>query len=176
MFDKLKQTVFDYRLGRYVRGEAPFPKFKDIRSVLVIYESDLLEKNPDIRKVRDALLAEDIDVVTWGFVLKKEVTTAILPQSRILGLKDVTLWGTLRESVVTDLSRRRYDVLIDLTQHPCLPLHYVAMLARADFKAGMHLTDGIHHLLIDTEAKDTPVFLFEQIMYYLKTIHSNDVE
>lgn len=174
--ESIRDKVFNYHLTRHQRKEAGFPRYENIRSVIILYESDWQEKNPMVKEMRDALLADDKDVVLWGYVDKKEVTTAILPQSRILGSKNITLWGTLTENTLEDLLRRRYDLLIDLTQHYCRPLHYAAMNVRADFKTGMHIVEGIHHFMVDAEPKESGRFLFDQIIFYLKQIKSDDPE
>lgn len=169
-----RDKVFNYHLSRHQRKEAAFPHYDTIRSVMILYESDWMEKNPEVREIRDLLLTSDKDVVTWGYINKKEVGTAILPQSRIMGQTSTTLFGTLTEDTLTDLQKRHYDLLIDLTQHYCRPLHYAAMHVRADFKTGRHIVDGIHHFMLDAAEEATPKFLFEQIVFYLKNIKSND--
>lgn len=172
----LKDKVFNYHLSRHKRNEAAFPRYENIRSVFILYESDWMEKNPSIKEMRDLLLADDKDVVMWGYVQKKEVTTAILPQSRILGEKNTTFTDALTDTTLNDLQRRRYDLLIDLTQHYCRPLHYAAMQVRADFKTGMHVVDGIHHFMVDAQPQENGRYLFDQIIYYLQQIKSNDPE
>lgn len=174
IIENLRDWVFRHHLSRHQRKEAAFPQYDDMRSVMILYESDWMEKNPAIREIRDRLLVDNKDVVTWGYVEKKEVGTAILPQSRIMGQQNTTLLGTLTEDTISDLSKRHYDLLIDLTQHYCRPLHYAAMNVRADFKTGSHIVDGIHHFMVDTQAQESPMYLYEQIQFYLKNIKSND--
>lgn len=82
--------------------------------------------------------------------------------------------------MLTDLQAEQYDLLIDLTTRPLLPLRYIALYTRADFKVGLNLGEGIHDMLLslpdlDTEnAKPEASWLFQQIMGYLTTIKSND--
>ena len=111
---------------------------------------------------------------------KKEIQTLILPQSRILGLNDYNFFGKPRDYVLNDLQAEHYDLLIDLTTRPLLPLRYLALYTQADFKAGLNLGEGIHDMLLslpdlDTEnAKPEASWLFSQIMGYLTSIKSND--
>ena len=76
--------------------------------------------------------------------------------------------------MIESLQRRQYDLLINLTQTPSLPMEYMTMYARADFKTGMQRDNGLLDFMIQTEPQDNPLFLFEQIIYFLKHIKSND--
>ena len=179
----LKTKIFNYLQGKQPERTGRFPHVDRPLKVLLIYESDVLERNNAIKEIRQDLLRRQMDVTMWGFVEKKEIQSLVLPQSRILGLRDYNWLGKPRDYVLKDLQAEHYDLLIDLTNRQLLPLRYLAMLADADFKVGMSLGEGIHDMLIamptatnekgeqlPIEAKD----LYEQIMNYLTTIKSND--
>ena len=177
---KLKNKIFDYVRGKQPERSARFPHLDQPLKIIILYESDVLERNDNIKTIRQEMLRRQMDVTMWGYVEKKEITTIILPQSRILGLNDYNLLGKPRDYVLTDLQAEHYDLLIDLTTRPLLPLRYLALYTRADFKAGLNLGEGIHDMLLslpdlDTEqAKPEASWLFDQIMRYLTTIKSND--
>ena len=171
----IDDIVFQYRLHRRPIRQVVFPVYDNIRSVLIIYESDDQEQNASIKSIRDELLKEDKAVVMWGFCHKKEILTPNTPDSRIFGQRDLTLFHTPKQEILDDLNGRSYELLLDLTQHPCTPLQYIAVHARASFKTGLQMqypskADGIHDLLIQTEAQESPRFLFTQIIKYLKMI------
>ena len=168
----IKEKIFEYYSRKQPKPHAIFPKYEDVRSVLVLYESDYTEKNVVIKAIRDELLAQDKDVVLWGYCDKKEISSLILPQSRIMGRRDLNILGVPKKEVVSDLQKRAYDLLIDLTQQPCLPLRYIALYARAEFRAGLNMEGAKHDLLISTSPQDTPKFLFDQIVKYLKMIQT----
>ena len=172
MFDRLKQYLFHYRLRHLPARQAKWIEWEQVRNILVLYESDYTEQNTVIKHLRDSILAEDKDATLWGYVDKKEITSLILPQSRILGAKNITWSGMPDKSIIEDLNNRYYDLLIDLSQHPLLPLQYLAMYARADCKVGMKLTDGIHDFMVDMPAEDTPEHLYQQLRHFLSTIRS----
>ncbi len=176
MFENLKDKLFSYLLRRNPLSSVGFPHYENIRSVLILFESDLLEKNTTILALRDRLLQEDKDVVLLGYAPKKDISSLILPQRRILGLRDVTFWGGLQTEAQEYIRGRKYDLLIDLTQHPCLPLQYAAMYARADFKTGMRCNEALYHFIMEMPPTEDPTPLFDQILYYLKSIRSNDSE
>ena len=177
---KLKEYIFNYLRKRQAPRDPHFPHLDQPLKIMIIYESDLLERNDAIKTIRQDLLRRQMDVTMWGYAEKKEITTLILPQSRILGMGDYNLFGKPRDYVLTDLQAEHYDLLIDLTTRPLLPLRYIALYTRADFKAGLNLGEGIHDMLLslpdlDTEqAKPEASWLFDQIMRYLTTIKSND--
>ena len=181
--NKLKQRIFDYIAGKQEERNVRFPHFDQPLKILLIYESDVLERNDSIKSIRQELLRRQMDVSMWGFVEKKEILTLILPQSRILGLNDYNLLGKPRDYVISDLQAEHYDLLIDLTTRPCLALRYIAMLADADFKVGLNLGEGVHDMLISLpdftpeqgEAAELEAsWLFNQIMNFITTIKSND--
>jgi len=171
--NKLRQFIFDYLRKKQPERQPRFPHLDQPLKIMLIYESDVLERNDLIKSFRQDLLRRQMDVTMWGYVEKKDIQTLILPQSRILGLPDYNLWGKPRDYVVTDLKAEHYDLLIDLTTRPLLPLRYIAMFTDADFKVGLNLGEGIHDMLIGIENAEVKE-LYEQIMNYLTTIKSND--
>ena len=180
---KLRQYIFDYLRKKQPVRDPRFPHMDQPLKVMIIYESDVLERNDRIKTIRQDLLRRQMDVTMWGYVAKKEIMTLILPQSRILGLADYNWLGKPRDYVLTDWQAERYDLLIDLTTHPSLPLRYVAMYTEADFKVGLNLGEGIHDMLISLpdfspeqseEADIEASWLFNQIMNFITTIKSND--
>ena len=181
--NKLKQYIFEYLRKKQEPRNPRFPHFDQPLKVMIIYESDVLERNDAIKSIRQDLLRRQMDVTMWGYVEKKEITTLILPQSRILGIDDYNLIGKPRDYVLTDLLAEHYDLLIDLTTRPLLPLRYLAMYTDADFKVGMNLGEGLHDMLISLpdlspeqgeEAEIEASWLYHQILSYLTTIKSND--
>ena len=189
----IKEKIYSFIARRQPQREAKWPHWESVKHVLVLYESDFVEKNPAIRTIRTELQKHHIDAVFWGYVPKKEVQSAVLPQSRIVGMKDFTFLGYPRKELVQDLQQQEYDLVIDLNQSNTLPLRYLCLLAKAGFKSGMaaggdagisptvnekkgncqHIQSPCD-LQIKTQPQDTPEFLFQQILHYLTNIQSND--
>lgn len=139
-------------------------------------------------------------ISAWGFLDKKMTNTAILPSFRILDRSTIDWFERPKEPFLRELAESEYDMLIDLTLQDILPLQYVCLYAKADFKIGMSRTmDDILDFKIiipkpdsdefgsgneedNIEFKDLnetlfhtdQQFLFEQIIHYLKNIRSND--
>ena len=180
---KLKQRIFNYLAGKQEPRNPRFPHFDRPLKLLLIYESDVLERNDSIKTIRQDLLRRQMDVTMWGYVEKKEITSLVLPQSRILGVSDYNWLGKPRDYVLKDLQVEHYDLLIDLTTRPLLELRYLALYADADFKVGLNLGEGIHDMLISLpdftpeqgEAAEIEAsWLFHQIIGFITTIKSND--
>lgn len=179
----IKEKIYSFIARRQPQREAKWPHWESVKHVLVLYESDFVEKNPAIRTIRTELQKHHIDAVFWGYVPKKEVQSAVLPQSRIVGMKDFTILGFPCKELVQDLQQQEYDIVIDLNQSNALPLRYLCLLAKAGFKSGMAPTGQLPNtpmvqspcdLQIHTQPQETPEFLFQQILYYLTNIQSND--
>ena len=179
----LKQKIFDYLCKKQPAREPRFPHLDQPLKVMVIYESDVLERNDSVKSIRQDLLRRQMDVTMWGYVAKQDVQTLILPQSRILGLRDYNLLGKPKSYVLTDLRAEHYDLLIDLSKRALVPMRYLALYTDADFKVGMNLGDDLHDMMISLpdfspeqgdEASIETSWLYDQIMRYLTTIKSND--
>lgn len=178
----LKQRIFNYLQGKQPAREVRFPHFDRPLKILIVYESDQIERNDAVKSIQQDLIYQHMDITLWGYVAKKEkdISSPVLPQSRMLGLEDYNIFGKPKKEVLEDLTKNRYNVLLDLTTQPCLPLRYIAMYAHADFKAGLNLGEGVHDMLISppnldtTNAKPEVTWLYNQIMGYLTTIKSND--
>ena len=179
----IKEKIYSFIARRQPQREAKWPHWESVKHVLVLYESDFVEKNPAIRTIRTELQKHHIDAVFWGYVPKKEVQSAVLPQSRIVGMKDFTILGFPCKELVQDLQQQEYDIVIDLNQSNALPLRYLCLLAKAGFKSGMApigqspnapMVQSPCDLQIHTQPQETPEFLFQQILYYLTNIQSND--
>lgn len=174
ILNRIRYYLFSRRQRRQQDRVARFPVYEQVHTILLIYDSDVMEKNADIRELVRRLMQDEIQVSLIGFVDRKEAQSPILPQSRMLAWNNCTLFHTLRKDVEQDMLKDEYDLLIDLTQQSCLPLHYVALFTRARFKAGKHIVDGLHDLEIEMPTAETHTPLFDQIIHYLQTIKSND--
>lgn len=179
----IKNKIFEYLSNRQEERQPRFPHLDKPLKILIIYESDVLERNDAMKTIRQDLLRRQMDVTMWGFVEKKEITSLVLPQSRILGLSSYNFLGKPQEDVQRDLQAEHYDLLIDLTTRPLLSLRYLAMYANADFKVGLNLGEGIHDMLISLpdftpdqgeKAAIEASWLYNEIMKYITTIKSND--
>jgi hypothetical protein len=191
MFEKLNKFLFRMRAQKYLKEtprERRFVSYSKAKTVLILFESDFSEKNPTIRKMISQLQQDGKKVSAWGFIDKKEVVTSILPDFRILHHKQTDFFQKPIISYLNELESLEFDLLIDLSINSILALQYIALYANASCKTGMHKTElPIYDFMIDienqpteletSEPTDNPIdenYLFNQIIFYLKSIQTND--
>ncbi|MFT3753503.1 MAG: hypothetical protein QM800_11735 [Paludibacter sp.] len=191
MLKKINRILFRMRAQKYLK-ETPrdrrFVSYPKAKSVLILFESDYMEKNPNIRRMIGQLQQDGKKVSAWGYVDKKEVITSILPDFRILHHKQTDRFQKPLISYVNELESLEYDLLIDLSVNAVIPLEYIAMYANASCKTGIRKTDlPIYDFVIDIknqaaiseteESGEQPIdenYVFDQIIFYLKSIQTND--
>lgn len=171
ILQKLRQYIYTYSVRHSEPREAAFLPYQDLRKVIILYESDYLERNTLIRQLSTALQDEGKTVCLWGYVDKKEISSLILPVGRVLGARDINIFQRPAEKHLHDLQAESFDLLIDLTQSDCLPLRYLALYCPATFKTGARRADGVLDFMVDMPPEETPQPLFEQIIRYLKAIN-----
>jgi len=191
MFKKLINFLFRIRAKKYL-SETPrerrFVSYEKAKTVLLLFESEFTEKNPNIRKMIAQMQQDGKKVSAWGFIDKKEVATSILPDFRILHHKQTDFFQMPLISYINELEDLEFDLLIDLSLHAVLPLQYIAMYAKASCKAGIPKNDlPIYDFVIDVdvlpdtqegvEPEENQIdenYLYDQIIFYLKSIQTND--
>lgn len=191
IIEKVIQFVYRRRCRNHlatVSRERRFVNYDKARSVLILFESDYTEKNPNIRRLISNLQQDGKKVSAWGFIDKQEVMSSILPDFRILHHKQMDFFHTPLESYLNELDTMEFDLLLDLTVRPILTLQYFALYARATFKAGAHRNEvPVYDFLMDISQvnKDggdeysqvvelNEIYLYDQIIFYLKSIQTND--
>lgn len=188
MCKKLNNYFFKKLAQKYLSitsRERRYVSYNKAKTILLLFESDYLEKNPHVRKMISTLQQDGKKVVAWGFVNKKDIASAILPDFRILNHKQTTFFHKPTISCVKELQDMKFDLMIDLSLTQFLPLDYLAMYANASFKTGVKKTElPIYDFILDlenfqttSESSENPVdemFLFDQIIFYLKSIQTND--
>ena len=201
---KLNQFIYNKRVAKFLRETTRTKRYVDYKSsstILLIFESDYIEKNRFIRKAIELLSADGKKVFAWGFLDKKMTSTAILPTFKILDRSTIDWFDCPKASYLKELMELEYDMLIDLTLSDNLPLQYVCLYANATLKTGMSRSmDDILDFVIkipQPEPQQMPEnederrkielqdlneslfhtdqqYLFEQLIFYLKRIQTND--
>ena len=193
----IKEYIFRYKYRSQMKKQPRTPvyhSYRTVRRILLLFESDLLERNVQTKALIKQLQQDGKEVTAWGFVPGKKVAqSAILRDYRVLAQQDFTRWGWPQEQQIKDLQLEEYDLLIDLNVSQLLPLRYLSLYARADFRCGM-LTPApcladfqidLTHTNVPEAAPEqpenktaaevvnsaiNPAYLFDQILHYLQTI------
>lgn len=184
---KIIAYLFARRLKSYLdneQREKRFVNYQSARSVLILFESDEAEDNTDVRRIIQRFVADGKKVMAWGYVHKKEINTAILPDFRILNQKDADFTHFPEQMYLRELENLSFDLVIDLTVNEIKLLQYIALYADAACKVGTHNYPGLYDLLIDvSHIKEenslanlitTPTQIFDHLIFYLKSIQTND--
>jgi hypothetical protein len=182
----ISRILFNLKRKRLERRQKKFMNFSDIQTILLLFESNLNEKNPYINQIVKQLEAEGKKVTLCGYVDKKQSEQPAPPDFYMLDRSQVRFFGEPKAAFAASLLDRKYDVVFDLTMSNILPLHYIIMYANAPLKVGRKI-DGCNILdfMIDLKDSENPVsvgnedyitqrfYLLEQIIFYLKNIKSH---
>lgn len=171
--NKLYEWLFSYYCKRHPLAPAQFKGYADVQKVLILFESDMVERNDDIKKIIRTLQADGKQVTAWGYIHKKLPETATLRDYRVLADKDVRFWLCPDEQQSADICREHFDVLIDLTMEHSLVLGYLYRMAEVGFRVSRYREGNLAaDFMIDlpTEKLADRTYLFEQVQYYLKNI------
>lgn len=187
IIQKIILFLFKRRLNKQLKNverERRFVNYKSAKTIILLFESDYLEKNPDIKQLIQSFNNDGKKVMAWGFVQKKEISTAILPDFRILHQKDADFTGMPSVSFMRELSELNFDLLLDLSVNEIKPLQYLALYANAACKVGTHNFPGMYDVVIDVqqlkeenlqkEEETTVTQIYNLMLFYLKSIQTND--
>lgn len=172
--ERLRERAFRHAQKKNGPHQAFFPNYKNIRKVFILFESDLLERNSQVKQLVKELQADGKTVTAWGFVDKKQITSAILRDYRVLGTQDIDFLGKPKEHELKDLGMEHFDLLINLDVNRIMPIRYLSLYANADFRVGM-VTDEPYEndfMVAVPEEERNLVYLFDQLMLYLRKINA----
>lgn len=92
---------------------------------------------------------------------------------RVIGPKDVNILGYPSSDTCRAVGEIKADLLIDLSRPGCYPLQYLLLQHPCPFKAGSKgAGPDLYDLSILVTDRDDIQYLFEQILFYLQSIHS----
>ena len=188
MFEKIIGFIFKDRLKNHLKKlqrQRRFVNYNNAQSIFLLFESDYAEKNVEVRRIIQKLTADGKKVISWGYIDKKQITTPILPDFRILNKKDIDFSQKPNESILSELAENKFDLLIDLTEKEIISLQYIALYAIADFKTGIKRNNSkIYDFMMDmngisNQSEENLVdidatFIYNQIIFYLKSIQTSD--
>ena len=172
--ERLRESAFRRAQRKAAPHQAVFPSYANIKKVFLIFESDMLERNSQVKQLVRELQADGKNVTAWGFVDKKDVVSAILRDYRVLGTQDVNFLGKPKEHELKDLELEHFDLLISLNVNNIMPLRYLNLYANADFRVGMVTQEPYESdfMVAVPDDQRNLVYLFDQIMIYLRKINA----
>jgi len=184
----INRNVFRKYAQKYLSTtsrEHRFVNYDKAKTVFLLFESDSSEENRNVSDIILSLQKDGKKVVAWGYIAKNHTTTPILPEFRILNKKQTDYFQKPYHAVIKELQEMEFDLLIDLSINPVLPLQYLALYANAFCKTAMKNTAlpiydfilDVDHIQPSTEPPENAfdeLYLYNKIIFYLKSIQTND--
>lgn len=146
---KLQEKLFELILKHQPKRTIRLFPWKQMHKVVI-----LIDKG-DVSNIKHLLESEG-----------KQVDVFTMPDKKDICFFTERPKSNIRETIQT----RKYDLLIDLTQNPCLTMLYMGMYIQAGFKTGRYTEKNIYDLTINTPAQEKPDFLYEQIVKYIQMV------
>ncbi len=109
MLENLINYIFSRYAKRYVNHtdcEQKFINYRGAKSILILFDSDLNEKNIEIQNIIKTMNAEGKEVKAWGFLGKKQVSTPILPNFKILNNQSIDIFRKPKVEFLQELEHR----------------------------------------------------------------------
>lgn len=184
MFSKIKRFIFDKEVKKIERLRG-FRSWSSIKSVLIVFESEHQEKNNNIKALIKMMQDEGKRVVAIGYVDKKIALSASLDSYIMLDKSSLDILGRPKHEFIASKIDDEFDVVIDLTITPCLPLMYILIWANTSMRCGkrderMNLFDFVIDMPAPPVSEETGMVslsyseeweLGSQIIKYLKKIN-----
>lgn len=168
----IKAKIFDFIHKRHPHAPA-FHSYHSAQRILLLFESELHERNGQIKTLIKELQEDGKDVTAWGYVNKKASESAILRDYRVLSQADFNLFGLPKDYIRKDIANEHFDILLDLNIHDHTALHYINLYANADTRAGKKADEPyLNDFMVDIQGETDPAYLFDQLLNYLKMIKS----
>lgn len=144
--------------------------FEQVKSILILYNA---ADHDALQEGFKTLKATHKQLHTCLFVGEEPLAEEEKQSAIVVEKKQLSTWGFPSEEVVNRLSAVEADLLIDLTRPGCYPMQYMALRHPSTFKVGLKYPgqEWYDMGLLVAERNDI-AYLFEQILFYLHTIHA----
>lgn len=155
--------------------------FQDVRHILVFYDvrdrepvGACLEKLRKLRKeVRGCVLVSSPSAAASFAGASSGAAGGVSADYPVSLSKSLNLWGFPSEAVRREIDALPADLLIDLTRRHCYAMQYLVLRHPSRFKVGPKRDSlDFYDLSILPTDRDDTAYLFDQILFYLQSIHS----
>ena len=165
-----------------------YKSWSDVENILLLFNSDYLEKNSEIKTFIKQGKNENKNIVACCFVNKKKSETPTLDDYIVIDKSNINLLGKPDVNHIGSIFNYKYDVIIDLTEDIVVPLAYIMAMVEYNFASGVKKDNfNFYDFVLDftsqresMEVKDPDdineshfsVIILEQIVKYLKMVKS----
>ena len=187
----LKNYLFRRRYTTLLKKgnhEHRFVTYDKAKTIFLLFEFRVEQYLPFV-SIIESLERDGKNVVAWAYCsdskMEKTLDRQKYPKLNIFGKSSLDYSEKLQSNALNNLQENSFDLFIDLSLRPMLPLMYVVLYANADCKTGMKKTDyPLFNFMIDLDSStDTnsnssllvsEQCVFDQIIFYLKSIQTTD--
>jgi len=159
--------------------EQRFVTYDNAKTVFLLFEFDA-EKYTSFISIIKSLERDGKKVIAWAYCsvkAEKTLEREKFPKLNIFGKKSLNYSGKPQTETLNELQKHSFDLLIDLSLQPLIPLMYTVLYAQAGCKTGIKKTDySLFNFMIDinTSTNNDEQSVFNQIIFYLKSIQTTD--
>ena len=132
------------------------------------------EDHESVTALLAPLLKAGKNITSCVYVRSKNINLPTFDSFIPVGLKgDLNAWGFPSEAIIERVNSIKADVLIDITHPACYPMEYLAVSHPCSFKVGIKYPEQEwYDLCVSVTDKDDVKYLFEQILFYLRSIRA----
>lgn len=183
LLEYLRKKKIDRRVRNF-RTNSECKRWDEIRSILIIFESNFMEQNEDVRQLMWNLQDEGKKVSACMYVDVKVSPSRSWNNYVVLDRKGVSLLGKYQsDTALNVVMNEQFDLVIDLTTHLVFPLMHFMLDVQALMRCGkvkeelplspydMQMEMSIPDFGDDEEARERyneRIDIYNQIVKYLK--------
>jgi ABC-type uncharacterized transport system substrate-binding protein len=145
--------------------------FSNTQNIGIIFNASNYKVVDEVKSVVKDLTAEGKSVKAIGFVDLTLATEQPMTTLRFdfFTSKDLDFFFVPKAMVCSNFMEMEFDVLIELNYDNDLPINYLAACSKAFIKAGSNISGTTNYdLRIELKKKESPKFVLDQIIRYLK--------
>jgi hypothetical protein len=181
VFKKAKLKAADFFLRKLANEKKRKPIAVGIdqaKSIGIIFDASEKENLEIIKKYVSSLKEEKKKVQVLGYYNLKELPFEL--NSKLdydyFSKKDVNWHLKPNNAVITNFANEPFDILLNLTTDIVLPIQYVFVMSKANFKIGRASAKHLPFYDLSIEAKEESGLkqLIDIFTKYLKMIHSKN--
>lgn len=176
---KKKLAYFFLSKANSTHEQRPMLNVHDAKSVLVVYayrnEIEFAEAQKVVKLFQSETGAKLVDFVIYADVSKKKVENdeITVPKNALLLTKnDVNFYYRPKVEVTNTVVGEQYDLVVDISTQPCLPLSFLASRVKAVTKVGRkHDIPDIFDFTLDMKSSDSVTEFTKQVLNYMSIIN-----
>lgn len=181
MLNGLKKKLAHFFLSKVnaTHEQRPMLNVHEANSVLVLYayrnEIECAEAQKAVELFQNETVANRVDFAIYAGVNKKKVENGAIkpPENALLLTKnDVNFYYRPKVEVTKTAIADEYDLLVDISTQPCLPLSFLASSVKAVTKVGRkHDAPDIFDFTLEMKVSDSVTEFTKQVLNYMSIIN-----